>query len=59
MSKRFTIRPLGKTSWAEADTWDEACRLKQEAMNRMSGDRIVIYDKLSGDVVVEKPVDSE
>jgi len=42
---RYTIRPLGKSYWAQAETIEEARRELKIARDRLTSERVVIYDE--------------
>lgn len=52
-SPRYTIRPLGKSYWAQAETIEDARREAKTARQRLTSERIVIYDEKEGKVVDE------
>lgn len=52
-SPRYTIRPLGKSYWAHAETIEDARREAKTARQRLTSERIVIYDEQEGEVVDE------
>ena len=52
-SPRYTIRPLGKSYWAQTDTIEDARREAKTARQRLTSERIVIYDEQEGKVVDE------
>lgn len=47
---RYTIRPVGKTAWANCKTIVSARKAAAEARDRMS-DKIVIVDEKTGKLV--------
>lgn len=52
-SPRYTIRPVGKSYWAQAETIQDAKREAAVARQRLTAERIVIYDEQEGKVVDE------
>lgn len=50
-SPRYTIRPLGKSYWAQAETIEDAKREAAIARQRLTSERVVIYDDREGKVV--------
>ena len=53
-SPRYTIRPLGKSYWAQAETIEDAQREAAIARQRLTSERVVIYDEQEEKVVSDE-----
>lgn len=49
--KKYTVRPIGCSSWSECDTIEQARRDAVECRDRMTGVEIVIVDNRTDEVV--------
>ena len=47
---RYTIRPVGKSYWAQAETIEDARHELKIARDRLTSERVVIYDEQEGRV---------